>query len=99
HLEREITPRGVYLNRRAFLRAGLLGATAIGTAVIYRKLNTVAFDATETPPIAGLVSAPHANGFWVDEALTPRASILNYNNFYEFSTDKDGVAGAASGFT
>jgi len=98
HLERQITPRGLYLNRRAFLRAGVLGATAVGTAALYRRLNPVALDVTEMPPIAGLVTAPHANGFWVDEEQTPRASILNYNNFYEFTTDKDAVAAAAAGF-
>jgi sulfoxide reductase catalytic subunit YedY len=97
-LERQITPKGLYLNRRAFLRAGVLGATALGTAALYRRLNPVALDVTEMPPIAGLVTAPHANGFWVDEAQTPRASILNYNNFYEFTTDKDAVAAAAAGF-
>jgi sulfoxide reductase catalytic subunit YedY len=98
HLERQITPRALSLNRRAFLRAGVLGATAIGTAALYRRLNPVALDVTEMPPIAGLVTAPHANGFWVDEEQTPRASILNYNNFYEFTTDKDAVAAAAAGF-
>jgi methionine sulfoxide reductase catalytic subunit len=95
---REITPRELYLNRRTFLRAGLLSATATGTALLYRRLNAVDLDTTEMPAIAGLVTAPYANGFRVDEELTPRASILNYNNFYEFSTDKDGVAGAAAGF-
>ncbi len=96
--DREITPREVYLNRRSFLRAGLLTASAAGTALLYRRLNTVDLDTTELPPLAGLVTAPHESGFWVDEAVTPRASILNYNNFYEFSTDKDGVAGAAVNF-
>jgi sulfoxide reductase catalytic subunit YedY len=96
--DREITPRETYLNRRAFLRAGLLATTAVGTALVYRRLNAVDLDTTAMPPIAGLVTAPHANGLWVDEPLTPRASVLNYNNFYEFSTDKDGVAGAAAGF-
>ena len=94
----EVTPREVYLNRRAFLRAGLLSATAAGTGLLYRRLNRVDLDTTELPPLPGLVTAPHADGFWVDEPLTPRASILNYNNFYEFSTDKDGVASAAAGF-
>ncbi len=94
----EITSRSAYLNRRAFMRGGLLAASAVGTALLYRRLNGVTSDATEMPPIAGLVTAPHANGFWVDEAVTPRASILNYNNFYEFTTDKDGVASAAENF-
>jgi sulfoxide reductase catalytic subunit YedY len=97
-LEKEITPREVYLNRRTFLRAGLLATTAAATAVVYRRLNRVELDTTEMPPIRGLITAPHADGFWVDETITPRASILNYNNFYEFSTDKDAVASAAAGF-
>jgi sulfoxide reductase catalytic subunit YedY len=97
-LDKEITPREVYFNRRMFLRAGVLAATAAGSALLYRKLNGVSLDTTELPPLSGLVTAPHEHGLWVDEALTPRASILNYNNFYEFSTDKDGVAGAAAGF-
>jgi sulfoxide reductase catalytic subunit YedY len=37
-------------------------------------------------------------GFVVNESLTPFATITNYNNFYEFSTDKGGVAPAAQGF-
>jgi len=98
NLEKEITPREVYLNRRTFLRAGLLATTVAGTALLYRKLNRVDLNTTEMPSIPGLVTAPHANGLWVDEPMTPRASILHYNNFYEFTTDKDGVAAAAAGF-
>ena len=98
-LDKEITPRELYLNRRSFLRAGVLATTAAATALVYRRLNRVELDASEMPPIAGLISAPHENGFWVDEPVTPRTSILNYNNFYEFTTDKDGVAEAAAGFT
>jgi methionine sulfoxide reductase catalytic subunit len=94
----EITPREVYLNRRTFLRAGLITATVAASALLYRRLNRVDLDTTAMPALNGLVTAPHENGFWVEEALTPRASILNYNNFYEFSTDKDGVASAAAGF-
>ena len=65
------------MNRRTFMRAGLLAASAAGTAVLYRSLNRVSTDASEMPAIAGLVTAQHENGYWVDEALTPRASILN----------------------
>src|SRR3954471_22667183 len=97
-LEREITPYETYVNRRAFLRAGLLAATAATSALVYRRLNAVELTKGETAPLAGLVTAPNANGFRVDEPMTPQLSILNYNNFYEFTTDKDGVAGAAAGF-
>ena len=96
--DREITPRDVYINRRTFLRAGLLTAAVVGTGLVYRRLNGVEMDTTDMPEITGLVTAPHENGFWVDEPLTPRPSILNYNNFYEFTTDKDAVAAAAADF-
>jgi sulfoxide reductase catalytic subunit YedY len=92
----EITPRDLYFNRRNFLRAGLLAGSAAGTALVYRKLNGVEVDATELPKIQGVASAPSA--YRVDEELTPRTSIVNYNNFYEFTTDKDGVADAAKDF-
>jgi sulfoxide reductase catalytic subunit YedY len=92
----EITPREVYFNRRTFLRAGLLAGSAAGTALLYRKLNGVDLDAGELPPIRGVASATAA--YRVDEVLTPRVSIVNYNNFYEFTTNKDGVAAAAKGF-
>ena len=94
----EITPRHVYVNRRAFMRAGLLTAAAAGTAGLYRALNRVSHDVIERPAIRGIVSAPATGGFRVDEALTPQASIVNYNNFYEFTTDKEGVAAAAANF-
>jgi sulfoxide reductase catalytic subunit YedY len=95
-LVREITPPEMYFNRRTFMRGGILAASAAGTAVLYRKLNGVDLVTTETPPIKNLVRLPHSNG--VDEEMTPRASILNYNNFYEFTTNKDGVAAAAANF-
>ena len=97
-LEDEITPREVYLDRRTIMRGGLMAATVAGTALLYRKLNGVELVDTETAPLEGLVSAPHEHGFWVDEAMTPRTAVINYNNFYEFTTSKDGVASAAAGF-
>ena len=100
-LEREITPRELYLNRRTVMRGGLVAASAAATAWLYRRLNRVDQVTTERPALEHLVKARPSGegGFWVDEPLTSRASILNYNNFYEFSTDKDGVASAAAGFS
>ena len=95
----EITPRRLYLNRRAFMRAGTLAAAAAGTGALYRSLNRVSHDVVERPIIPGVITAPATGGYRVDEALTPQASIVNYNNFYEFTTDKEGVAAAAAGFS
>jgi sulfoxide reductase catalytic subunit YedY len=100
NLAREITPREVYFNRRAVLRGGLVAASAAATAWLYRRVNGVDTVTTDRPALAGLVPAPPDNrdGFRAPEPLTPKQSITNYNNFYEFTTDKDGVAKAAAGF-
>lgn len=98
-LESEITPPDVYFNRRMFLRGGIVAATAAGTALAYRRLNGVDLVTGEQPPIPGIVKPGPGQGFTVaGEALTPRDSIANYNNFYEFTTNKDGVAAAAADF-
>jgi len=100
HLDREITPRELYVNRRTVMRGGVIAASAAATGWLYRQLNGVDALLGDRPAIEHLVKPERSptKGFWVDDDPTPRASILNYNNFYEFSTDKDGVARAAAGF-
>jgi sulfoxide reductase catalytic subunit YedY len=97
----EITPPSVYFHRRALLKGGLLAASAAATAGLYRLLNGVGHETADTQKLASLVVAPDAaaRGFKVEgEALTELASIVNYNNFYEFTTSKEGVAKAAAKF-
>ena len=98
---REVTPAEVYFNRRTFIRAGILAASAVATGVAYRHLNPVGHGKVNTPVIQGLIkptSAETADGFRVDETETSLQDITHYNNFYEFSTDKEGVAPAAEEF-
>jgi sulfoxide reductase catalytic subunit YedY len=98
---REVTPAAVYFNRRMFIRAGILAASAAATGMVYRRLNPVDSGKVNTPVIQGLVTATPteaANGFRVDEPETSFQDITHYNNFYEFSTDKEGVAPAAAKF-
>ena len=97
-LDNEVTPHAMYLNRRAFMRGGLLAATAVGTGLLYRKLNGIKVVTAPQAKLADLVKPPDALRYTVNEPMTSRQSILNYNNFYEFSTDKDGVASAAANF-
>jgi sulfoxide reductase catalytic subunit YedY len=99
-LDHEITPEHLYLNRRTFMKAGILAATTVATGGIYRLLNTPSQRVNETAKLQGVVAstAPADSGFHVDEPLTSLADITHYNNFYEFSTDKDGVADAAAQF-
>jgi sulfoxide reductase catalytic subunit YedY len=93
----EITPPEVYFNRRAILRGGVVAASAVATAYAYRKINGVELVESTTKPLPGLVKpAQYASAD--GETLTPKTSVTNYNNFYEFTTNKDGVAKAAANF-
>ncbi len=97
----EITPPALYFNRRTLLQGGILAASAVATGALYRAVNRVGTKTTRTKELGGVVTAEGAadQGFRVEgEALTPLASIANYNNFYEFSTDKEAVAERAAGF-
>ncbi|HEX2657023.1 MAG TPA: molybdopterin-dependent oxidoreductase, partial [Polyangia bacterium] len=100
----EITPPEQYQNRRAIMRGAIVVASAATTGLVYRGLNSPSQATVDEPKLDNLtVAAPDAGagvdeGFRVDEPMTPLASVAHYNNFYEFSTDKDGVADRAAGF-
>jgi sulfoxide reductase catalytic subunit YedY len=97
----EITDRKVYLNRRLFMRGAALLTTTAATGLLYRKLNPGPVEAPKGESLlanqASTVSQA-GNDFSTNEKLTAIEDITNYNNFYEFSTDKQGVAPAAAGF-
>ena len=98
----EITDKKVFLNRRLFMRGAALASTAVATGLLYRKLNP---PPAEKPKGETLVTVANSaaedrarQGFTVNEKLTSIEDITNYNNFYEFSTDKQSVASEARGF-
>ncbi len=94
----EITPPEVYFNRRTFLRGGAIAAGMAATGLVYRKINGVDLVRSETKELRGL-QKPEQPGYRVtDETMTSHDSVTNYNNFYEFTTNKDGVAAAAKDF-
>lgn len=98
--EREVTPHAVYLNRRTFMRGAAVAAGAVATGVVYKQLNGVDIVEANTPEIAGL-ERPAGPGYRAnprDDVTTPFPSITNYNNFYEFTTNKDKVAKVAQDF-
>ncbi len=91
----EITPESVYLNRRNFIRGGLLAGTSFATAFAYRFFNP--------PPPTEVVTGAIENVRPGRDAVTSETpntfeEITNYNNFYEFSTDKASVAREARDF-
>ncbi|MCX5986013.1 MAG: protein-methionine-sulfoxide reductase catalytic subunit MsrP [Chloroflexi bacterium] len=99
-LRDEITPEPVYRRRHAIMRAaGVLPMIAMAGLVGCGAESAPATSTPETPretgasADAGVVPTP---GY--QEILTPFESVTSYNNFYEFSTDKEGVAKLAQGF-
>lgn len=98
----EITDQKVYLNRRLFMRGAALVGTTVATSLLYRKLNQVAPEPAKGEKLVSVTPAPvdggSREGFSTNEKLTSIENITNYNNFYEFSTVKEGVASAAKGF-
>ena len=98
----EITDQKVYLNRRLFLRGAALVATTAATGLLYRKLNPAAEEKPAGDKLVSVQTAPTdeaiRQGFKVTDNLTPIEDITNYNNFYEFSTNKQGVAREAKRF-
>lgn len=98
----EITDKKDYLNRRQFIRGAALVGTTAATALLYRKLNPPAVEAPQGQTLVTAakpaVSDAGQTGFTTNEKLTPLEDITNYNNFYEFSTDKAGVARESQGF-
>ncbi len=92
----EITPQSVYLGRRAWMQRLALGA---GGAVLagwasreaLAQANTARSDWLAPLP-GGRSSVPGAQTM---EKLTSYADASNYNNFYEFGTDKSDPAAKA----
>jgi sulfoxide reductase catalytic subunit YedY len=98
----EITNKKVYLNRRLFMRGAALVGTTAATGLLYRKLNSPAVEAPKGEKLESVATSASEEGarkgFTVKEKLTSLEDITNYNNFYEFSTSKGGVASESKGF-
>ena len=92
----EITAEKVYLNRRNFIRGGLLVGTATATTLLYRRLAVPAGSSAPSSVASPVVSSR----LTTEKGETPTSfeDITTYNNFYEFSTSKDGVAPRARNF-
>lgn len=92
----EITEEQNYWNRRNFIRGAFLAGSATATGLLYRALNTPNREVKKLDP-----SELQAKGGYhtaEGEAATDFEDITNYNNFYEFSTDKQTVARRARNF-
>lgn len=94
----EITEKKAYLSRRNFMRAALLAGSAVTTGIVYRtsfvpeeakKRASVKIDNLQPASVPLNIAG---------EEPTSYDDITTYNNFYEFSTYKNGVAKRAANF-
>lgn len=94
--EREATPEGVYLNRRQFLRAAGLGTAGAILGCGGNEADSrpaVPVEKTQGPGarLPNLYPARRSARYALDRPLTKESVAAMYNNFYEFSTDKEAV--------
>ena len=90
----EITPKDTYLNRRKFLAGAALAGAAAVTGAAFCELAQPSLVAQASAKIEGLQKSP----FSTTEKETPYKDVTTYNNFYEFSTDKEGPSELAKNF-
>jgi sulfoxide reductase catalytic subunit YedY len=90
----EITPKSLYLNRRKFLAGAALAGAAVVTGAVLREVVSPSTVALAGNKIDGIQKSPLST----TETVTPYKDVSTYNNYYEFSTDKDGPAKLAQNF-
>jgi methionine sulfoxide reductase catalytic subunit len=86
----EITPKSVYMDRRKFLAGATLFGTALATGCDMVRPSAVVHANTKLTTVK--------SQYDTTEKQTPLKDITNYNNFYEFSTDKYGPAELSRNF-
>lgn len=94
-LSSEITPKSLYLSRRDFLKAA---GIVTGTALLAACAPTVSEQAPGPIPNSPAPSSSSGNTDELGDPLNSLEEITNYNNYYEFSTDKQAVAKLSQDF-
>ena len=90
----EITSKSLYLNRRKFLAGAAVAGAAVMAGPRLADLATPSAVVQANAKIDGITKS----SFSTTETITPYKDVTNYNNYYEFSTDKYEPAGLAKNF-
>jgi len=88
----EITSEAVYRSRREFMK----GAAALSMTALLVACGAPDSPPPGTPDPQGLPT-PVPTFTPAPDNLTSEPEVLNYNNFYEFSVEKEGIAQLAEG--
>jgi methionine sulfoxide reductase catalytic subunit len=98
--EGALSDEEAYLNRRRFLQAlGLGGISAAGLALGGRTLFETALAGEPPKPMPKLAATKNAAYAVKERKLSDALGATRYNNFYEFTTDKNKVWKAARNFS
>ncbi|NJL35287.1 MAG: protein-methionine-sulfoxide reductase catalytic subunit MsrP [Chloroflexaceae bacterium] len=89
----EITPEHMYLSRRTFMR----GAGAVAGVSLLSACGIGGEPAAPAEPTPEPLE-PSATTDELGDAINSYEAITNYNNYYEFTTDKEDVARLAANF-
>ena len=87
----EITPKSVYLSRRDFMKAATL---TTGAALLTACAPSVADASADEAPVPTSGATDE-----LGDPVNSYSDITNYNNYYEFTVDKQQVADEAKGFS
>src|SRR5947208_6684718 len=90
----QITPKRLYLNRRKFLAGTAVTGLAAAAGMRLSEFSSPEASVQANAKIEGI----QKSSFSTTEKITPYKDVTNYNNYYEFSTDKFGPAGLAKDF-
>src|SRR3954470_19949863 len=90
----DVTPKPLYLSRRKFIAAAAgIGALALGADKIGELLAPA-----QTVMAAAKLKFTKDTHYSTSEKQNSMQDITHYNNFYEFSVDKEGPAELAGSF-
>jgi len=90
----EITPKSLYINRRKFLAGAAIAGAAAVAGIGLRE----AISPSDVVEANAKIDGIQKSTFSTTEKITPFKDVSNYNNYYEFSTDKYAPAGLAKDF-
>jgi sulfoxide reductase catalytic subunit YedY len=94
----EITPKSAYISRRKFMAGAIATGAAVAGGLYLRNTINPGDDASAVHADGAKLSGIVKSQFSTAEKPTSFKDITNYNNYYEFSTDKYEPNGLAKNF-